>query len=175
VIAGFDRPDEPARAADAPATRQELARPARLVGARWADDGGDARDGARQLRHGAPIALDIEWQSDGAERRFHVGIGIDRADGVQVCSFATHHDGLEPFPAGARQARLHLPELPMLHGEFALYVFLLDESGLHIYDQLVVPGAFQVTSEAYRIGMVAVGHEWQVSPASALPVARLVS
>jgi lipopolysaccharide transport system ATP-binding protein len=155
-------PDE---ATDAVA-RQADAAPARLVAVRWADSGAEVRAGRRALRPGAPAALDIEWESDRAERRFHLGVGVDRADGVQVCSFATHQDGLAPFAGDRRQrVRLLLPELPLLRGEFALYVFLLDEEGLHVYDQQVVHGAFGIEADAYRIGLLSVHHRWEAQPA----------
>ena len=54
----------------------------------------------------------------------------------------------------AYSARLRIPSLPLVKGEFALYVFLLDESGLHIYDQRVIPSAFNVRSPAYAFGLV---------------------
>jgi lipopolysaccharide transport system ATP-binding protein len=140
----------------------ETAVPARLLATRWADSGADVRAGGRLLRTGEPVGLDLEWESDSGDRRFHLGVGIDRADGVQLCSFATHQDGLPPF-AGARRrrVRLLLPELPILRGEFALYLFLLDEEGLHVYDQQVVHGAFRVESDAYRIGLVTLPHRWE--------------
>jgi lipopolysaccharide transport system ATP-binding protein len=143
----------------------ETAVPARLLGVRWGDTGADVRAGGRALRAGEPFALELEWESDRAERRFHLGVGIDRADGVQVCSFATHQDAMAPFTGARRHhVRLTLPELPLLRGEFALYVFLLDEEGLHVYEQQVVHGAFRVESDAYRIGLVALPHRWDPLP-----------
>ena len=135
--------------------------PARLLPARWLD-GDEVRGGGRSFRPGEPWGLEVSWQSDAAGRPFHLAVGVDRADGVQVCSFATHLDGLPPLGAdGTRRARLKVPALPLVRGEFALYVFLLDEEGLHVYDQEVVHGAFRVDSPAYRTGLVVVDHAWE--------------
>jgi ABC-type polysaccharide/polyol phosphate transport system ATPase subunit len=146
--------------------RPRQGNPARLIAVRWADDGTPVSDAGRRFVPGAPWEIEIEWQSDDARRAFHVGIGIDRADGVQVYSLATHQDGLAPLSGARRQRlRLLLPELPIVKGEFALYVFLLDEQGLHVYDQAVTHGAFRVEGAEYRIGLVRVAHRWCSEPA----------
>lgn len=138
--------------------------PARLVAVRWLPDGEGVEAGTRTFGRGAAWALEVEWESDRADQAFHIGIGIDRSDGVQVCSFATHQDGRPPLRGRGRlRARLAVPELPFNRGEFALYVFLLDEAGLHIYDRRVHHGAFRVDAEEYRIGLVAVPHAWDLS------------
>jgi hypothetical protein len=50
----------------------------------------------------------------------------------------------------------------MLKGEFSLYVFLLDEEGVHVYDQKVIPSAFAIeTSEEYRFGLIEAEHAWE--------------
>ncbi len=144
----------------APERRQ--AKPARLSAVRWVDDGSPVREGERTFSPGAPWELEIEWKAADPSRKFHLGVGVDRADGVQVCSFATHQAGLPPVGGGASgRARLLVPALPIVKGDFALYVFLLDEEGLHIYDQRVVHGAFRVANADYRIGLMTVPHRWE--------------
>ncbi len=49
-----------------------------------------------------------------------------------------------------------------MKGEFTLYIFLLDEGGLHIYDQRVIQSAFNVRSPAYAFGLVHVEHAWDL-------------
>ena len=61
--------------------------------------------------------------------------------------------------------RLSIPRLPLVKGEFTLYVFLLDESALHVYDERIVPAAFRVDSSAYRFGLVDVDHAWELETA----------
>ncbi len=115
--------------------------------------------------HLEPWALEIEWQTRDPSLPFHVGVGIDRIDGVQVCSFGSHRDGLSPW-LGAEHYRtcLRIPELPMLKGEFTLYVFLLDEAGLHVYDQKIIPSAFSIEApEEYRFGLIDTEHAWAAS------------
>jgi lipopolysaccharide transport system ATP-binding protein len=118
--------------------------------------------------------LELAWETADPTLAFHVGVGVNRADEVEVCSFATHLDGL-PARTGAREhtARLLVPELPLVKGEFKVYVFLLDEAGLHVYDQRVIPRAFSVESASYSFGLVAVAHAWDMDARPASSVDRV--
>jgi lipopolysaccharide transport system ATP-binding protein len=116
---------------------------------------------------GDPWELEVEWETADPRLAFHLGVGINRADGVEVCSFATHLDGLPPLAGRqAYTARLAIPRLPLVKGEFTLYIFLLDEGGLHIYDQRVIQSAFNVRSPAYAFGLVQVEHAWDLDAGS---------
>jgi hypothetical protein len=63
----------------------------------------------------------------------------------------------------------------LVKGEFTLYIFLLDEEGLHVYDQKVIPGSFQVRSPAYVFGLVRVEHAWELDAGSGSSVQRNAS
>jgi lipopolysaccharide transport system ATP-binding protein len=123
-------------------------------------------------RSGEPFCVEIEWESFDRHADFQVGVGINRSDGLEVASFATHFSGNEPLCGETRYAvRLELPELPLLKGEFALYVFLLDGAGLHIYDQRILPHALAVENPSYRFGLVTMPHRFTVlQPAASEPL-----
>ncbi|HZF10343.1 MAG TPA: ABC transporter ATP-binding protein [Thermoanaerobaculia bacterium] len=110
---------------------------------------------------GDPLAIEVSWEVEEPRLGFHLGIGVNRIDGVEVFSFATHLDGLPAF-TGERRYRLKLllPSLPLVKGEFSVYVFLVDEGGLHVYDQRLVRRAFAVASPAYSFGLVHAEHRW---------------
>ena len=133
-------------------------RPARLTEVRLL--GGDGEVYAAD----AAWSIEVRWETRDPRLAFHVGVGINRSDGVEVCSFATHLDGV---PARSGEKRhgvvLDIPRLPLVKGEFTVYVFLLDEAGLHIYDQRALERAFQVRSPAYGFGLVQVDHHWQLN------------
>ncbi|MEA2561236.1 MAG: hypothetical protein QOH06_2740 [Acidobacteriota bacterium] len=116
---------------------------------------------------GQPWELEIEWETEDPGLVFHLGVGINRSDEVEVCSFATHLDGL-PARTGQRRyaARLRIPELPLVKGEFTVYIFLLDGEGLHIYDQRRIPRAFKVHSPTYAFGLVRADHAWDLGGAA---------
>ena len=144
----------------------DSARPARIQNVRQ-------MYGKTLYRHREPWVLEVEWQTVDPKLPFHVGIGLDRVDGVQVCSFGTHRDGLPPLRGRESYVvRLRVPELPMLKGEFSLYVFLLDETGLHVYDQELIPAAFSIETSSFQLGLVPVEHDWELeNPEPALRLA----
>jgi ABC-type polysaccharide/polyol phosphate transport system ATPase subunit len=132
------------------------AKPARLVEARLV---GAAAE--RPLRAGEPLTLEVEWRSESPRLAFHLGVGINRIDDLEVCAFSTHRDGLPAATGRSRyRANLELPELPIVKGSFSLYVFLLDERGLHVYDQRLLAGAFSVADSGYHFGLVRLPHRW---------------
>jgi len=142
--------------AEAGAPQADSAKPARLLAARLL---GLAAE--RPLRAGEPLTVEVEWLSESPERAFHVGIGVNRIDELEVCAFSTHREGL-PAATGRThyRARLTVPDLPIVKGSFSLYVFLLDELGLHVYDQRLLIGAFSVADNGYHFGLIRVPHQW---------------
>ncbi|MEA2691159.1 MAG: hypothetical protein QOJ16_546 [Acidobacteriota bacterium] len=120
---------------------------------------------------GDPLEVEIEWETLEPRLAFHLGIGINRIDGVEVFSFATHLDGLPPLTGERRhRVKLRLPSLPLVKGEFSVYVFLLDEAGLHVYDQRFLRRAFEVAAPAFAFGLIRAEHAWQVDGHRASPV-----
>jgi lipopolysaccharide transport system ATP-binding protein len=143
--------------------------PARLAAVRLVDPATDCL-----YRPGEDWELEVAWETGNPRLGFHLGVGINRVDGVEVCSFATHLDGLPPLSGDKRYtARLRIPALPLVKGEFTLYVFLLDEEGLHIYDQRVLPNVFTVHSPSYSFGLVRVDHVWDLDVLNAAPGASV--
>ena len=119
---------------------------------------------------GQPWELEIEWETEDPTLEFHLGVGINRSDEIEVCSFGTRLDGLPPRTGQRRYAaRLRIPDLPLVKGEFTVYIFLLDGGGLHIYDQRRIPRAFTVHSPTYAFGLVRADHAWDLE---AEPLAR---
>ena len=125
---------------------------------------------------GKPWELEVEWETEDPGLAFHLGVGINRSDEIEVCSFATHLDGL-PARTGQRRyaARLRIPELPLVKGEFTVYIFLLDGEGLHIYDQRRIPRAFTVHSPTYAFGLIRADHAWDLDARSGSSVHRVVA
>jgi len=120
---------------------------------------------------GDPWELEVEWETTDPGLAFHLGVGINRSDGIEVCSFSSHGDGIPPVSGETfYSARLAIPSLPLVKGEFTLYIFLLDEEGLHIYDQRIVQRAFTVQSPAYSFGLVQVDHSWSLDVQSGASV-----
>jgi ABC-type polysaccharide/polyol phosphate transport system ATPase subunit len=153
-------------APETPAAKRPLEGPARLRDVRLL--GPEGAPGAYRL--GDPWTLEISWESEIAEERFHVGVGVNRLDEVEIFACATQRDGLPPF-TGAHEyrVRLRVPRLPLAKGEFSIYVFLLDGEGLHVFDRRLLRGAFAAASTGYTAGLMEVEHEWQEVERAAEP------
>jgi ABC-type polysaccharide/polyol phosphate transport system ATPase subunit len=127
----------------------------------------ETRVATASYRLGDRFELEVDWESSDPSLGFSVGIGINRLDRVEVCAFGTHLDGVTP-PRGERHYRMRLvvPDLPLVKGAFTLYVYLLDEAGLHVHDQRIVEGAFTVENESYVFGLIRPPHRWEASSPS---------
>jgi lipopolysaccharide transport system ATP-binding protein len=141
-------------------------------------DGGRALRSRTLVAHGEPWRLKIEWQTEDPDLQFHLAVGVDRTDGVQVVAFSTLRDELPAF-TGSRQyhAALEMPRMPLIKGEYTVYVYLMDESNLHPYDVKILESAFVVDNASYEIGLIKAEHHWQTTepesfsvPQETLPV-----
>ncbi len=114
-------------------------------------------------RHKGALELEISWSCDRPEMAFHLGVGLNRPDEVEVASFLSHRSDAGPWSGGTHHTvRLEIPELPLVKNTFKLYVFLLAEDGLHIYDTRILEDAFSVEYDDYPFGIVAIPHQWRV-------------
>ncbi len=132
------------------------AAPARILGIR-------PLDGGPHRRASAPWALEVEWESRDDRLGFHLAVGLDSADGVQVCAFTTQRAGLEPMTGvGRHRAVVRVPRLPMTKGDYSACVFLLDEESLHVYDRKVQANVLEVEAQRFEPSLFEVAHEWEV-------------
>ncbi|MEJ2583399.1 MAG: ABC transporter ATP-binding protein, partial [Acidobacteriota bacterium] len=70
-----------------------------------------------EYRQGDPLELEIDWQTEDPSLEFHVCVGLNRPDEVEVASFLSHRDGVEPWTGSTRHSvRLEIPELPLVKG-----------------------------------------------------------
>jgi ABC-type polysaccharide/polyol phosphate transport system ATPase subunit len=146
----------------APVPLSRSQKPARIVSVRLNETGKGPL-----YAPGDPWELTVEWEAVDPGLELHLGVGINRADGIEVCSFSSHRDGIPPASGETfYSARLTIPSLPLVKGEFTLYIFLLDEEGLHVYDQHIIQRAFTVQSSAYSFGLVQVDHAWSLDARS---------
>ena len=127
-------------------------------------------------RKGEALVIDVEWESRDPALEFHIGVGINRSDGVVISMLSTVEANLPPFQ-GQRHysASLTIPTLPLTKGEFSIHIFLGDREGLHIYDQRLVESAFKIGGDSYTPGLVEMVHQWRVGAGDAAPKAELVS
>jgi ABC-type polysaccharide/polyol phosphate transport system ATPase subunit len=114
-------------------------------------------------RHGTPLDLEIRWSCDNPGMAFHLCVGLNRPDEVEVASFLSSRSGAGPWSGRTRHTvRLEIPELPLVKNAFKLYIFLLAEDALHIHDTRILEDAFTVEYDEYPFGIVAIPHRWHV-------------
>lgn len=148
---------------DEPAAEEVKARVAALEEIRF--HGGRTMAGQLYASFEEPLGLTIRWRCEDPSLQFHLAVGVDRSDGVQVMSFSTLQDGLTAWTgATSYEAELSVPKLPLLKGEFTVYVYLMDEHNLHPYDARILKNAFVVENASYEIGLIRAEHQWSASP-----------
>src|SRR5262249_53644908 len=98
--------------------------------------GGHQQGKDLSIGRGTELGVQILWESDQAERSFHLGVAIDRVDNLTCFASSTLKDGLPPFSGHTTyRGFLRFPQLALTNGSFRLIIFLLDEHGVHVYDQ----------------------------------------
>ena len=154
---------EKTRAAEPEEWVEESPGPVRLVDTTLRRADGEEASGT--FEHGEPWTLDITWESENPALEFHVGASIDRVDGVQVAVFSTSHDQ-RPAMSGQTQYRLllELPSLPLMNGEFSVYVYITDQHALHVYDRKLLRGVFSLTGNQFEVGLIRIPHQWSEVP-----------
>ncbi len=151
--------DQPPAEAESEATGGLASeKPARIVAVRQPETSSEQP----RFSYGDPWSLEIEWVTEKPEIEFHVAVGIDRIDDVQICAFGSHRDGLPTWTGSEHyHVQLRLPSMPLLKGEFSIYVFLMDEDGVYVYDQWVLRSAFSISpQEDYVFGLIQAEHDW---------------
>lgn len=135
-------------------------------------DGEDApRD---QFVTGEDLTVTVQYEVPQPPTVVHVGIFIDRNDGVQVFGTGTHVAGVTP-PTRSGSVRLRFPRLALMSGTYSVSVSLLDEHGLHVYDHRVREFKFEVVHNVQAMGLCYLEHRWEeaqaVAPSGRLPLA----
>lgn len=95
----------------------------------------------------------------------HIGIVIRRNDDIQCFGISTLHDGVQVQDQGNGMvsSRLVIERLPLLSGEYCLEVWLIDASGVHVYDSRERCCYFRVqqASQQQGIGVAWLPHHWE--------------
>ncbi len=93
----------------------------------------------------------------------HVGVAIVRNDRENIFGTATHFgSSVRPLCNGVLRLALVFPSLPLLAGEYFLSVYVLDDSGLQVYDMAELICPFTVRSSGREVGIVYLDHRFEV-------------
>ena len=126
--------------------------PARFTDVFVHDGSGRPRE---EFQSGETVAVDLAFESENPDLAFHLRVGVDRADGVQVFAVDTRDEPWAPLTGRRRYVvRVAFPKLPVAGGEFRVHAFLGDENALHVHDARVLQPGFRVESPDYVVGLV---------------------
>jgi lipopolysaccharide transport system ATP-binding protein len=147
---------------DAPPAAAETdgRKPARLTEVFVHDGSGYPRT---EFAAGETLAVEVEFETEDPSLSFHVRIGVDREDGVQIFAVDTRQQPWAPLTGRRRhRVRLVCPELPLAQGDFHVFVYLGDEKALHVHDARILKPGFSVVSSEYVVGLLSPRHVWMV-------------
>jgi lipopolysaccharide transport system ATP-binding protein len=134
-------------------------------------------------KHGRPadvldpedaVTFELSFTAQPETRDVGFGIGIFRADGLQVYGSNTFLEKVElpkPLPASGT-LRVVLDRLGLVEGNYRLDVACHAEHGL-AYDYQRAMHSFAVRSEVRDVGMMRPPHRWELGPAQNSPVVAL--
>jgi lipopolysaccharide transport system ATP-binding protein len=110
------------------------------------------------------LEVEVGVETVRVDEPYHVAVALDSLDGRCVLGLSTLWDGCAPL-CGSRSYRVRLvvPSLPVASGTFHLSGFLLDESGLHVHDQVVLPEAIRVSPPRWTPSLLSVPHRWETT------------
>jgi ABC-type polysaccharide/polyol phosphate transport system ATPase subunit len=91
----------------------------------------------------------------------YVGFAVDRNDGLCCYSDSMHKQGLKPFHGPGRESiSISFKDLPLLGGAYKFVIFLLDETGICLFDRRESP-LVKVSTEEKEWGVCYMDHEWK--------------
>jgi lipopolysaccharide transport system ATP-binding protein len=130
---------------------------------------GDPGSITLSYRNDLHIELEVESFDD---RPFWVAMGI-RRNGERFWHVVNmSHDHLEPMQGkGIGRLRLSYPSLPLLHGQYSVVGFVLDQSGLHCHHRMESAPFTIIPPDEWtdEMGVLALDHEWKILKAPSAP------
>lgn len=118
-----------------------------------------------QFMTGEDLTVTVQYEVPQPPTLVHVGVILVRNDAVQVFGTGTHVAGVTP-PTCSGSVRLRFPRLHLMSGEYEVSAYLLDEHGLHVYDQREREFKFQVVQNVQALGLCYLDHRWEVEAPS---------
>ncbi|WP_291322883.1 polysaccharide ABC transporter ATP-binding protein [Desulfonatronospira sp.] len=114
------------------------------------------------------ILVEIESLDD---QPFALALGIKRNDDLVCHAVNLARDGNRIFcKKGLTRVLFSYPGLPLMHGEYSVLAFVLDESGLYCYHKKSSPGLTIVPPADFQfeLGLLDLEYRWEVLPDQAL-------
>lgn len=116
------------------------------------------------LKYKENLSIMIEYESS-QDRPFFLAVGIRRNDELICHAVSMKKDNITPIQRkGVGQVRFDYFSLPFFHGEYAVVVHILDETGFHCYHSKESAPFSIVPPEKWQneIGLLDLVHEWKI-------------
>ena len=109
------------------------------------------------------LTVSVGFASDPVLASPVVAVTVNGPDGRILASSSTQSDGLllSRDAGGRGTATIEFPNIPLLKGEYFVWVYLLSENGIHIYDTASNVATLHVSQDSLEQGMVSLAHHWQ--------------
>ncbi len=132
--------------------------------------GGTQKGQRVEFLRGSDLEVEVRWSSDQDEREFHLGVTIERLDGVTCFATSTLQDGLEGFSGRTTyRVSLRLPAVQLASGSFRVCAYLLDEHGTYLYDEREAESTLSLVSQNKEWGLFYLEHHWESDARQTLP------
>ncbi len=111
------------------------------------------------------VTIHVEFTSSLAAPPVNLGIALTDVNNKIITSFSTYEDKVDirAEQAGVNKIAVVLPDCPLLKGQYLVYVFLLCERAIHVYDHAHAVADISVTQNTWLQGVVVVPHKWVLS------------
>ncbi len=122
-----------------------------------------------QCTTGDSLELRLWWENpDPVAMPINVAVAFMRQDMTTAGGMATHLDGLQLEGHGGCTV-LRLPNLQLLSGQMLVPVVLMDEAGVHKYQQFLLPENLIVRTLTKQVGLFLIEHAWHFDAPHQLP------
>jgi lipopolysaccharide transport system ATP-binding protein len=122
-----------------------------------------------EITTGDSIEVRVWWRNPTpAATPIQLGLGFLRQDMTTCAGTGSHLVGAA-LEGERGVTSIEYPELPLLSGQFLVPVLLLDENGVHKYQEFLMPDNLIVRTPTREVGLFRLEHRWVARPWSAPP------
>jgi lipopolysaccharide transport system ATP-binding protein len=122
-----------------------------------------------KIAPGAAIDVKVAYfNPDPSGMPVHLGIGFLRSDQTLVTASTTQFAGKQ-VTGRSGQVTMHIPRVLLLSGSFVVFAVLLDERGIHRYDNGVAEQDLVVLNRGKELGLFLQDHSWTIEQSNGKP------
>lgn len=109
------------------------------------------------------LAVAVSFASDPILPSPVVAVTLNGPDGRTIASSSTLADGLvlKRDSHGHGTATIEFPAIPLLKGQYFVWIYLLSEDGIHVYDTAGNVATLHFSQKSLEQGLVSLAHSWR--------------